>query len=68
MVIQEILSQYIVVHVEWATKDFGSCTVVTSNGIIIHLVVDLSSSNLKDVVIDRSLEGKLSAEIVSGEC
>ena len=64
--IQDILSHNIVVHVEWTTKEFGSCIVVISNGLIIHLVVDLSNSNLKDVVIDRSLEGKLPAEIVNG--
>ena len=39
---------------------------VFHSGYIVHLTVDLHSADVIDILIDKSLEGKLVADIVSG--
>jgi hypothetical protein len=47
--------------------DFGLGLIVFSNGFIVHLTVDLHQADVIEIVIDKSLEGKLLADIVGGK-
>jgi hypothetical protein len=53
--------------VGWTVLDFGLGLIVFSNGFIVHLTVDLHQTDVIEIVIDKSLEGKLLADIVAGK-
>ena len=50
----------------WSVAEHGSALVVFSNGFIVHITSNLQQSDIIDIVIDKSLEGKLLADIVDG--
>lgn len=63
---QEILSHQTVVHVEWSSVNQGNGFIFFSNGCIVHLIVDLHQTDVTEIIIDHSLEGKLLSDICSG--
>lgn len=61
------MSHQIIVEVEWCTtSDYAIGYMVFQNGIIIHLIVGLHSSDVISILIDKTLEGKLLGDVVSG--
>lgn len=38
-----------------------------SNGFLVHITSDLHTCDVSEIIIDKTLEGKLLADIVSGE-
>lgn len=64
--LEDILSHQTIVEIEWSTTaDHGIGFMVFHNGIIIHITVDLHSSDLINILIDKTLEGKLLGDIAS---
>lgn len=64
---QDLLAHHVIAHVGWSVTDYGLGLIVFSNGFIVHLTVDLHQTDVIDIIIDKSLEGKLLADIVGGE-
>lgn len=56
-----------VAHVGWSVADYGLGLIVFNNGFIVHLTVDLHQTDVVDILIDKSLEGKLLSDIVGGK-
>lgn len=65
--IQDLLAHHVIAHIGWSVVDFGLGLIVLSNGFIVHLTVDLHQTDIIEIIIDRSLEGKLLADIVAGK-
>ena len=61
------MAHHVIAHVGWSVTDYGLGLIVFSNGFIVHLTVDLHQTDVIDITIDKSLEGKLLADIVDGE-
>ncbi|XP_057377420.1 WD repeat-containing and planar cell polarity effector protein fritz-like [Daphnia carinata] len=64
---EDLLANHMIAHVGWSVTDYGLGLIVFSNGFIVHLTVDLHQTDVIDIIIDKSLEGKLLADIV-GVC
>lgn len=55
-------------HVDWsAGSDQGLGLFAFSNGFLVHMISDLQTCDIVEIVIDRTLEGKLLADVVSGK-
>lgn len=65
--LQDLLAHNVIAHVGWSVTDYGLGLIVFSNGSIVHITVDLHLTDVIDILIDKSLEGKLLADIVGGE-
>lgn len=65
--IQDLLANHMIAHIGWSVIDFGLALIVFSNGFIVHLTVDLHQTDVIEIIIDKSLEGKLLADIVAGK-
>jgi len=62
--LEDILSHQIIVETDWyTTTDHGIGYMIFHNGIIIHLIVLLHSSDIINILIDKTLEGKLLGDI-----
>lgn len=63
---QDLLAHCVIAHVGWSVADHGLGLIVFSNGYIVHVAVDLHQTDIIDILIDKSLEGKLLADIIDG--
>ena len=65
--LDELLAHQILVHSEWSAAQHGCGLLIFNNGFIAHVIINLITGDLHEILIDKTLEGKLLAEVVSGE-
>ena len=65
--IQEVLSHQTLIHLEWPVSGGQpSSLFVFGNGHIVQLFLDTQTGDPIEIAVDKSLDGKLISEVVSG--